>query len=104
MLGAKRKNAGMGVFRLIMIGVVAVCLLPMVSLLIASVLANLGNCALDEGSIHPCVIGGTDLGSTLYTMAVGGGWLAIATLPVLGGALLIWVGAEITEWLWNRAA
>lgn len=59
-------------------------LAPIISMLIASGIANANGCMLDEGSAHPCVIGGTDWADTLYTMFVLC-WLMFATLPL--GAL-----------------
>ncbi len=59
---------------------------PIISVVIAGTLANAHGCQLDEGSVHPCMIAGTDWGETLYTMAVAG-WFMLVTLPLaLGGA------------------
>ncbi|MFY9641411.1 MAG: hypothetical protein WCD20_19130 [Rhodomicrobium sp.] len=93
----------MRVFRLMMAVVVTVCLLPVASVLIASGLAGLGGCPLDEGSVHPCVVGGVDAGGALYMMAVAG-WFALATLPVLGIALLVWSAVEILHFVRKQEA
>ena len=62
-------------------------LLPVFSVIIASVIANITGCDLDEGSIHACMVMGADLGPTLYTMFVLG-WLGLLTLPIAAlGAL-----------------
>jgi hypothetical protein len=67
---------------------------PMILAAIASAIAGSAGCALDEGSIHPCVIAGEDWGSTLYTMAMMG-WLAIATIQIGAIALAAWFAALV---------
>jgi hypothetical protein len=89
-------------FRVLIAAAIAMCLLPMASLLLALLTANIGGCQLDEGSEHPCLLAGHDLGSTLYAMSVGGGWIAIAALPVLGSALLFWAAVEVFHHLFAR--
>lgn len=73
---------------LALIGMVA--LAPIGSLTFAGVVANSHGCQLDEGSAHPCVIGGKDYGETLYTLGVLG-WLMLLTLPAGALALLVWL-------------
>ena len=60
---------------------------PLLLALGASELASLAGCALDEGSVHPCVIGGADRGDLLYSLFVLG-WLSLVTLPL--GLLVGW--------------
>lgn len=66
--------------------IACVALLPMFSVMIAGTIAERNQCDLDEGSIHPCVVNGRDIGKDLYTMAMMG-WLMIATIP-LGAAAI----------------
>jgi ABC-type Fe3+ transport system permease subunit len=68
--------------------VLAFTLAPVISAVIASVLANANGCVVDEGSIHPCLIAGSDWGENLYTLGVLG-WLMLVTLPVGAIALLV---------------
>jgi hypothetical protein len=65
-------------------------LAPIGSVVIAGVIANSHGCHVDEGSLHPCVIGGKDYGETLYTLGVLG-WLMLITLPAGAVAGLVWV-------------
>ena len=65
-------------------------LLPLASMLTASFIAESHGCALDEGSVHPCMVGGSDWGETLYGMAVSA-WFMLATLPLGGGAFIVWL-------------
>ncbi len=53
-------------------------------------IANAHGCKVDEGSVHPCIIGGHDYGELLYALGVLG-WLMLVTL--LGGlfAFVIWL-------------
>ena len=69
--------------RTILIGygvIVLWMLLPMISVLTAGAIAQASGCSLDEGSAHPCVVAGMDLGDTLYTMFVMG-WMFFLTVP-----------------------
>jgi hypothetical protein len=91
----------MRTFRTLMAVAAALCLLPIVSVFLAMGLASYGGCQLDEGSVHPCVIAGVDLGETLYGMAVAG-WFAIGTLPILAALALVW--AAIEAWRFARRA
>lgn len=68
--------------------------LPILSLVIAAVIAGVLGCDLDEGSIHACLVLGLDLGGLLYFMGVAG-WMAMFTVPIAALALailaLIWI-------------
>jgi hypothetical protein len=66
----------------------AITLAPVISVVFASVIANANGCVVDEGSVHPCLIAGSDWGETLYTLGVLG-WLMLVTLPVGSVALLV---------------
>lgn len=63
---------------------------PIGSVVIAGAVANTYGCRVDEGSVHPCLIGGRDYGQTLYTLGVLG-WLMLITLPAGMAAGLIWL-------------
>ena len=67
---------------------------PIISVIAASLIAEANGCGLDEGSIHPCLVAGSDLGSTLYTLFVLG-WFALATLPLGGAAFFVWLATLI---------
>jgi uncharacterized membrane protein YhaH (DUF805 family) len=56
-------------------------LAPILSVMTASVIANWAGCELHEGFANPCIIGGTEYGELLYSMAVVG-WFALITLPL----------------------
>ena len=70
--------------------ILCVALLPAVSVATAGQIANANGCQLDEGSIHPCVVNGEDMGETLYTMGMMG-WLLIATIPLGLGAAGLYI-------------
>ena len=59
-------------------------------------IANAYGCKVDEGSVHPCIIGGVDRGELLYSMGVLG-WLMLVTLPVGGLAFLVWLAILIAH-------
>jgi hypothetical protein len=65
-----------------------IAFLPLISVAIAGSIANANGCQLDEGSVHPCIVNGTDMGETLYSMGVMG-WFMLATIPLGLGAVVV---------------
>ena len=72
---------------IVIFGILLVAFAPVISVAVAGGIANANGCDLDEGSVHPCIVNGRDIGSTLYTMGVLG-WFMLATIP-LGLALVV---------------
>ena len=70
--------------------ILVLTLLPLASVLTAASIAQANGCALDEGSVHPCMVGGSDWGETLYGMGVMG-WLMPVSIPAGGGAFIVWL-------------
>jgi len=62
---------------------------PLLTALAAGGLATWLGCELNEGSSHPCILFGSDIGETLYTLGVLG-WLSIIGIPFAAIALVIW--------------
>ncbi len=81
---------------------------PVISVAIAGSIAQSNGCDLDEGSVHPCVVNGQDIGQTLYTLGVLG-WLMLATIPLGLGALVVYIAVVVLFyvvrhfWRKNRA-
>jgi hypothetical protein len=63
-------------------------LVPLVSLLLASTIANIGDCTLHEGYVNPCNILGLELGGILYGMGMAGWYLIVSIRWGLLGLLL----------------
>lgn len=63
---------------------------PVLSVILASAIAGMGGCSVDEGSAAPCLVAGRDIEPMLYSMFVAG-WLFLLTAPV--GLGLVIVGA-----------
>ena len=81
--------------RSLIIGYVIIALFagaPILSLAIAGTIAQWNGCTLHEGFVNPCVVGGTEVGQTLYTMSVLG-FMAIATIPIGIVLFLVWTAA-----------
>jgi hypothetical protein len=77
---------------LYLIGLVLIVLFafaPVGSVMLCSAIANAYGCKVDEGSVHPCVIGGHDYGELLYSLGVLG-WLMLVTLPGGVFAFVLW--------------
>ncbi|MCE2754287.1 MAG: hypothetical protein LW720_20710 [Pirellula sp.] len=53
---------------------------PILSVMIASSIAQATGSQLDEGGAHPCIVFGFDIGGTLAIMFVMG-WFALVTIP-----------------------
>jgi hypothetical protein len=76
---------------------VVFALLPIVPTLIAGAIATANGCRLDEGSPHPCIVRGSDIGHTLYSMGLMF-WFGMITLPLGALGLLLSLA-----WLVQRA-
>ena len=63
---------------------------PLLSVLAASMIAQANGCVVDEGSVHPCIVNGSDMGETLYAMGVLG-WFMFFTIPAGALAFLLWI-------------
>ena len=59
---------------------------PIMSSCLAYYIAAIFGATLNEGNVHPCLVGGYDLGPLLYSMSVHG-WLMLITVPA--GIVLI---------------
>jgi ABC-type multidrug transport system permease subunit len=80
-------------FALLSILVALFAFFPMLGVVIAGPVAQAAGCALDGGSVHPCVIAGQDYGKTLYRMSLLG-WLTIYTVPL---AVLAFAGLSVIQ-------
>lgn len=90
------------VFALAFVAIVVVAGAPVISVVVAMVLAEANGCTLHEGFTNPCVIWGADRGELLYTMFVAG-WFGLVTLPAGAIALLVWlVAAGVAFFLRRR--
>ncbi len=99
---AKRRRFPWVIYVVILCLIGAVALAPVGSVVVAGVIASSHSCALDEGSVHPCLIGGHDYGELLYTLGVLG-WLMLITLPAGAVAALLWVVVVAIHYTkWNR--
>jgi len=63
---------------------------PVGSILATAAIADANGCRVDEGSVHPCMVLGSDWGATLYTMGVLG-WFMLITVPLGLGAFIVWL-------------
>lgn len=68
--------------------------LPLIPVIAAGVIATIWGCQLDEGSVHPCIVFGKDIGYMLYQISMIG-WFSIATFPT--GILALIVFAVIVR-------
>ena len=66
---------------LVVLFILLLAISPLLATMTAGTIANRYDCDLDEGSIHPCVVNGNDIGDTLYTLGMLG-WLALGTIPL----------------------
>lgn len=76
------------IYWIVLFLILMVALAPIGSVMVCGWIANAHGCKVDEGSVHPCVIGGKDYGPLLYTLGVLG-WLMLVTIPagLLAGAI-----------------
>lgn len=67
---------------------------PALLLALGLALTFLTGCHVDEGSRHPCVICGLDIGGLLYALTMMG-WLMIPLLPFMLLTALLVVGGQV---------
>src|SRR5438046_10036680 len=92
------------IYLILLFGIFAVALAPVGSVVAGGWIANSHGCKVDEGSVHPCMIGGKDYGQLLYTLGVLG-WLMLITLPGGVFAFIIWLIVLILHRAnWRRRA
>jgi hypothetical protein len=61
---------------------------------------------VDEGSVHPCIAFGSDVGDLVYNLCVAG-WLIIPALPVMFWTLILWLALLarlIVRRIWPKPA
>lgn len=88
-------------YRIALWVIVILMVIPFLSPIIASSLAEAHGCRLHEGFPTPCIILGMDWGDTLYAMGVLG-WLMLASLPFGVVAIALWfVIREIHKRIWH---
>ena len=93
----------MRIFRALMAVALLACLSPLIAMAIADAIAQWHGCKLDLVTVHPCIVGGEDIGHTLLTLAFMGYFL-MATFPVAIGVLSVWIIIEVAAWWRRRAA
>lgn len=75
---------------LVILIIVILAISPLLSTMVAGAIAGRYGCDLDEGSIHPCVVNGRDIGGTLYTLGMMG-WFALGTIPLGAIAVAVYI-------------
>jgi hypothetical protein len=63
---------------------------PLLGVVVAEAIADANGCSLSEGMANVCMVGGSDWGGALYSLFVLT-WFLLATLPLAGGALIVWL-------------
>ena len=64
--------------------------LPAICLVVTVGVAAATGCRVDEGSVHPCIVAGHDIGDALYAglMMV---WAIVLAFPFMIGTVVLWV-------------
>lgn len=101
-MNPKPKKFPWVIYLIVLLLILLVAAAPVISVLGAGVVANWAGCKLDEGSAHPCVIGGHDYGELFYTLFVLG-WFMFLTFPAGVIAVLVWLIAFLTHLaMWRK--
>jgi hypothetical protein len=79
---------------IVLVLIVLFAFAPVGSVMLCGWIANTYGCKVDEGSVHPCIIGGHDYGELLYCLGILG-WLMLVTLPVGALTFVLWLIALI---------
>jgi hypothetical protein len=77
---------------------------PILSVYFTYLVADAHGCTVNEASVNPCIVMGSDWGETLYFTGMMG-WFMLATIPLGGGALIVWVVMTTIHFIaWRRAS
>lgn len=77
-------------------------LAPILSALFSGLLAEVNGCTLTEHEMHPCLVGNMELGGAISFFFVLG-LFALVTMPLGGGALIVWLVILIIHRIaWRR--
>lgn len=91
----------------IVLGILLCAISPFFAVAYAGTVAESNGCELNEGGINPCVVNGTDLGGTLYSLGMLG-WFGLVSFPLgLAAAalyILLVVIYYLVKWLVRRRA
>jgi hypothetical protein len=86
---------------LVLLLILAWTVWPIVLVSVAGAIASANGCELNEGSVHPCVVNGRDMGEQLYGMGVMG-WFMLVTIPTGLLALAAYGAILLVAWLVRR--
>jgi hypothetical protein len=78
------------IYGILLVLIVLFGLAPLIGVVVAEAVAMANGCTLNEGTQSVCMIAGSDWGGALYSMFVLT-WFLLATLPLAGGALIVWL-------------
>jgi hypothetical protein len=93
----------MRIFRALMSVLLLACLAPLLSMAVAESVAQIYGCKLDLAGVHPCMVGGRDVGHALLTLGMMGYFLFV-TLPAAAAVVGVWIVIELIAWARRRAA
>ncbi len=89
-------------YGLAVLAILIFALWPVASVYFTFLVAEANGCTVNEATVHPCMVWGMDWGGLLYTTGVMG-WFMLATLPLGGGALIVWLVSLIIHRIgWGR--
>ena len=86
-----RKKVLLLLVNLLILSVIGlICIAPVLATAVGGTVANSAGCALDEGSVHPCIINGQDYGETLYTLGMMA-WFTFFSVPLAIGLFVVYI-------------
>lgn len=86
---------------LILIPILLWTIWPVLLVATAGAIASANGCELNEAVINSCIVNGSEMGQTLYSMGVMG-WFMLVTIPTGLLALLIFLLLLLVEWIVGR--
>lgn len=104
MTGTRPARFPWRVYGIALVLIVLFATAPLLSVYFTYLVADAHGCVVNEATIHPCMVLGSDWGGLLYATGVMG-WFMLATLPLGGGALIVWFVLLLIHFLaWRRKA
>ncbi len=92
------------IYLVILVVIVLFAAAPFLSVLFTYAIADANNCVVNEATVNPCMVMGADWGELLYFTGVMG-WFMLVTIPLGGGALIVWLVILLIHYLaWRQKA
>jgi len=103
MMAERRRAFPLRYYVITMVVIILFAIAPIIAIIAADAIATAHGCSLNEGGASVCMVMGSDWSQALYAAFVLP-WLLFLTLPLAGGAVLVWLVILLIHYVaWRRS-